>query len=52
MTERTVGFVWRIGDERTMNARLASLLTQPRVALNALIAPVTTQLKRFRTPEP
>ena len=50
MTERTVGFVWRIGDERTMNARLASLLTQPRVALNALIAPVTTQLKRFRTP--
>ena len=50
MTERTVGFVWRIGDERTMNARLASLLTQPRVALSALIAPVTTQLKRFRTP--
>ncbi|MEG3602231.1 MAG: phosphatase PAP2 family protein [Candidatus Thermoplasmatota archaeon] len=50
MTERTVGFVWRIGDERTMNARLASLLTQPRVALNALIAPVTTQLKRFRSP--
>ena len=50
MTERTVGFVWRIGDERTMNARLASLLTQPRVALSALIAPVTTQLKRFRSP--
>ncbi|MEC7461519.1 MAG: phosphatase PAP2 family protein [Candidatus Thermoplasmatota archaeon] len=50
MTERTVGFVWRIGDERTMNARLASLLTQPRVALNALIAPVTTQLKRFQSP--
>ncbi|MED5498571.1 MAG: phosphatase PAP2 family protein, partial [Candidatus Thermoplasmatota archaeon] len=50
MTERTVGFVWRIGDERTMNARLASLLTQPRVALSALIAPVTTQLKRFQSP--
>ncbi|MEE3089815.1 MAG: phosphatase PAP2 family protein [Candidatus Thermoplasmatota archaeon] len=50
MTERTVGFVWRIGDERTMNARLASLLTQPRVALSALVAPVTTQLKRFRSP--
>ena len=50
MTERTVGFVWRIGDERTMNARLASLLTQPRVALGALVAPVTAQLKRFRTP--
>ena len=50
MTERTVGFVWRIGDERTMNARLASLLTQPRVALSALIAPVSTQLKRFRSP--
>lgn len=50
MTERTVGFVWRIGDERTMNARLASLLTQPKVALAALVAPVTAQLKRFRTP--
>jgi membrane-associated phospholipid phosphatase len=50
MTERTVGFVWRIGDERTMNARLSSLLTQPKVALGALVAPVKTQLKRFRTP--
>ncbi len=50
MTDRSVGFVWRIGDERTMNARLASLLTQPRVALRALMAPVKSQLNRFRTP--
>ena len=33
-----------------MNARLASLLTQPRVALAALAAPVKAQMKRFRTP--
>ena len=50
MTERSVGFVWRIGDERTMNARLASLLTQPRVALRALMAPVKSHFNRFRTP--
>lgn len=50
MTERSVGFVWRIGDERTMNARLASLLTQPRVALRALVNPIKSQFIRFKTP--
>jgi hypothetical protein len=50
MTERSVGFVWRIGDERTMNARLASLLTQPKVALRALAAPALGLLRRFREP--
>ena len=50
MTERSVGFVWRIGDERTMNARLASLLTQPWVALRALVNPVKSQFIRFKTP--
>ena len=50
MTERSVGFVWRIGDERTMNARLASLLTQPWVALRALVNPIKSQFIRFKTP--
>jgi len=50
MTERSVGFVWRIGDERTMNARLASLLTQPKVALRALVAPAMGLMHRFRHP--
>ena len=51
LTERSVDFVWRIGDERTMNARLASLLTRPRIALAALAAPVVDLARRYRRPE-
>ncbi len=51
LTERSVNFVWRIGDERTMNARLASLLTRPRIALAALAAPLVDLARRYRRPE-
>lgn len=50
LTERSVDFVWRIGDERTMNARLSSVLTQPKVALAAVIEPLVDLVRRFRRP--
>ena len=42
--------VWRILDERTINARLATLLTNPKRALNVIKSGFSKQFSKFTKP--
>ena len=50
IANKMAGPLWRILDERTINARLATLLTNPRRALNVTKSNTTKLVARFTKP--
>lgn len=50
LADKTSKPVWNILDERTINARLVTLLTSPRKAYNNVIGKISKSVNRFATP--
>jgi len=51
VADRTSDAWWRIFDERTINARLVTLLTDPKKALGIVTNRLFNLLKRYRNPQ-
>ena len=50
LSDRTSGPIWRILDERTINARLATVLTNPKRAWNIISSQAKDMLNRYSRP--
>jgi len=49
--DRTSDAWWKVFDERTINARLVTLLTNPKKALGLVVRRCSSLLKRYRNPQ-
>ena len=47
---RTSNSWWKFFDERTMNARIVTILTNPKKSLNFVLKKINSSLQRFKTP--